>query len=205
MNGTKIQFSVAEMELMNNADIILTKNNVIRKIKNLFEQIQGQMLNEVNRYGIAGLPLFTIAAKISRGENYSGLPYLILDYPRQFDGNNIIAIRTLFWWGNFFSSTLHLSGAAKTKYLSKVEQGYEALSNGEYYIGNNADQWQHHFATDNYKSVKELSKEIFTEHCRQNDHIKIAAKCALADTHIAANKLLKNWQFFFNLLSLTPF
>ncbi len=35
MNGTKIQFSVAEMELMNNADIILTKNNVIRKIKNL--------------------------------------------------------------------------------------------------------------------------------------------------------------------------
>lgn len=202
MNGTKIQFSVAEMELMNDADIILTKNNVMRKMKNLFEEIQGKMSNEANGYGIDGLPLFTIAGKISRGENYSGLPYLILDYPRQFDGNNIFTIRTLFWWGNFFSSTLHLSGSAKTKYLSKVEDGYVVLSNGGYYIGVNEDQWQHHFANDNYRSIKELSKEIFIEHCRKNDHIKIAAKNPLKDLNIAANDLLNNWKCFISLLGL---
>ncbi len=205
MNEAKIQFSVAEMELMNNADIILTKNKVMQKVNNLFEALQSKMVKTSEEYKIHNDPLFHIHGKISKGENYSGLPYLILDYPRQFDGNNILTIRTLFWWGNFFSSTLHLSGSAKTKYLSKVEDGYDALSNAGYYIGINADQWQHHFEHDNYSNIKELSKKIFTEHCRKDDHIKIAAKCTLADTHIAANKLLENWKFFINLLRLvTP-
>ena len=49
--------------------------------------------------------------KIAKGENYLQLPYVLLDYPRCFDKENIFAIRTMFWWGNFFSITLHLSGS----------------------------------------------------------------------------------------------
>ena len=44
MNEAKIQFSDAEMELMNNSDIILTKNKVLQKIKALFEELQNEMM-----------------------------------------------------------------------------------------------------------------------------------------------------------------
>ena len=42
------------------------------------------------------------SGKISRGENYRGLPYLILDYPAYFSQKDIFAFRTMFWWGHFF-------------------------------------------------------------------------------------------------------
>jgi hypothetical protein len=58
--------------------------------------------------------------KISRGENYQLLPYIILDYPSYFSRNNIFAVRTMFWWGNFFSITLHLSGDHKINLLITI-------------------------------------------------------------------------------------
>ena len=111
MNETKIHFSVAETELMCNTDIILTKNSVLQKIKALFEGMQMSMTDEVSRNSDwSSQTIFQMPPKISRGENYLGLPYLVLDYPRQFDSINIFAIRTMFWWGHFFSSTLQLAG-----------------------------------------------------------------------------------------------
>jgi len=37
-----------------------------------------------------------IAPKISKGENYEGLPWVILDFPRYFDKENVFAIRCFF-------------------------------------------------------------------------------------------------------------
>ncbi len=34
----------------------------------------------------------------------------MLDYPRAFGRDSIFACRTFFWWGRFFSLTLHLAG-----------------------------------------------------------------------------------------------
>ena len=48
--------------------------------------------------------------KITRGENYQLLPYVILDYPRCFQKEQVFAIRTMFWWGKGISITLHVSG-----------------------------------------------------------------------------------------------
>ena len=64
--------------------------------------------------------------KISKGENYKGLPWLVLDYPRYFNKEDIFAIRTLFWWGNFFSITLHISGKYKMRYEKKIIDSFES-------------------------------------------------------------------------------
>ena len=47
MKGTKIQFSAAEMELICDAEIILTKNKVVEKVKLLLEELQNQMVVEI--------------------------------------------------------------------------------------------------------------------------------------------------------------
>ena len=89
MEETKIQFSPAEMELLCNKDIILTKNKVLGKIKRMFETLQEQCQTYILKQpALAQHEAFSFHPKISKGENYLGLPYLILDYPRCFQQQN---------------------------------------------------------------------------------------------------------------------
>src|SRR5687768_11237821 len=154
MNQAKVQFSSSEMELMRNSEIILTKNIVLGKVKTLLEELQNN-LTENNQYNSDSLStnIFSIHPKISKGENYVGLPYLILDYPRFFKQQDIFAIRTMFWWGNFYSTTLHLSGECKDQYLTNIQSAYKLLSHEKFSIGINEDPWLHDFTTDNYRPV----------------------------------------------------
>ena len=85
---TKIALSDKELEMVCNTDWILTKHAIIQKVYKLF----GEMLplfektvNENKKY----LPaeVFINSPKISKGENYKLLPYVMLDYPRYF-GNS---------------------------------------------------------------------------------------------------------------------
>ena len=195
MDEAKIQFSPAEMELMNNAGFILTKNRVLQKIKVLLEGIQEELVHAIYREPMYySNPVFQTSPKISRGENYLGLPYMVLDYPRQFDSFNIFAIRTMFWWGNSFSSTLHVSGSYKEDLVPDIENAFDVLSKHQYYIGLNEDQWQHHFEEDNYKNIAELDKETFIQYCHQYDHLKIAKQWPLWDAHFVNEDLVESWR-----------
>ncbi len=129
MNEAKIQLSTSEMKLLCNAEIILTKNKILQQIKMALEHLQNAMteFGEANRNNKKLNILLATNPKISRGENYEGLPYLILDYPRLFDISNIFTIRIMFWWGNFFSITLHLAESYKNENLNQIENAYEAL------------------------------------------------------------------------------
>ena len=185
-----VQFSNTELELMKNADIILTKNKVLQKIKELFQALQEEMIPFRT-----GDSIFNNAPKISRGENYEGLPWLVLDYPRMFIPNNIFAIRTMFWWGNYFSSTLHVSGERKLLLAGRLTDQYERLAEAGYFIYINEDPWKHHFDEANYLPIHSLSKERFSDHVHKYDHVKIAAKYSLNDIDDALNALLNSWKF----------
>ncbi len=139
--------------------------------------------------------LLAITPKISKGENYEGLPYLILDYPRLFDVNNIFTIRSMFWWGNFFSITLQLAGDHKEKNLSHIENAYDDLIKHQFYIGVNENQWKHHFKEDNYVLIKNLSKEKFLQCCRQYDHVKLATRFSLREIHSVMVDLFDSWKW----------
>src|SRR5580700_4684754 len=104
MDEAKIRLSVEELELVENAEWILTKNRIIDKVQNLFGILAVKMKTELETISLPDEPLQT-NPKISKGENYNGLPYVILDYPRLFSKENVFAIRTMFWWGNYFSVT----------------------------------------------------------------------------------------------------
>ena len=195
MNQAKVQFSSSEMELMRNSEIILTKNKVLGKIKTLLEELQNN-LTENNQYisGSLSTNIFSIHPKISKGENYLGLPYLILDYPRFFKQQNIFAIRTMFWWGNFYSTTLHLSGECKAQYLRKIQSAYNLLSQENFSIGINDDPWLHHFTNDNYIPVNSLNEEEFRTRCAEQHHLKIATTIAFTNDNVN-QKLMENWQW----------
>jgi hypothetical protein len=160
--------------------------------------MQTEYVNNTNHFT---QQLLQTPAKISRGENYLGLPYLVLDYPRNFAPNNIFAIRTFFWWGKLFSTTLHFSGE-HLKYLSGIEKHYERLKEEGYFIGINPDQWVHHFEPSNYTSIDNLSKEEFITMMHSMTHIKIAAKQPLGNWHLAATNLFQNWKLLMTVSGL---
>ena len=194
MNQAKVQFSTSEIELMHNSEIILTKNKVLQKIKMLLEELQND-LKEKGQYNSDSMSanIFSIHPKISRGENYLGLPYLILDYPRFFKQQDIFAIRTMFWWGNFYSTTLLLSGECKAKYLRNVQAAYKLLSQEEFSIGINEDPWLHDFTVDNYITVSTLKEEEFRNRSAEQHHLKIAKRIALNKGDVN-QKLMENWR-----------
>jgi len=201
MNGAKIQLSTSEMGLMCNAEIILTKNKILLEIKSLLELLQNTMVQygEANRSDQRLKRLLSANPKISRGENYEGLPYLILDYPRLFDVKNILTIRTMFWWGNFFSITLHLAGHYKKENLKQIENAYEDLLLHQFYIGINENQWKHHFKEENYLMINNLSKDKFLQCCRQYNHIKLATYFSLKEINSVMIDLFENWKWLIRI------
>jgi hypothetical protein len=93
MSPAKVTLSPKELELVNNSDWILTKNTVIGKVYTLFGQlseIYGDILAEHPPAGAVGIDL--TSAKIAKGEQYEGLPWVMLDHPRHFTTTETFAI-----------------------------------------------------------------------------------------------------------------
>lgn len=188
-NETKIQLSSFEKDLLNNAEWILTKNQIIKKAQRLLEEVQENIFDYASQSPI-NFPkeVLAISPKISKGENYNGLPWLMLDYPRYFQREKlpgrqagIFAIRTMFWWGNFFSTTLHLSGQYKEEYTADIINAYEDLRKHEFYICIHEEQWHHHFEKENYIPVKNFTLDNFRDQVKQKPFIKLS--CQLSFLH----------------------
>ena len=192
MNAAKIRLSSEEAALIERSDWILTKNSIIVKVQKLFECLQIRQQQWVSPLFDQHPSIAKYYPKISKGENYRGLPYLVLDHPRCFEKNGAIAIRTMFWWGHFFSTTLLLSGVFKDEYGPKIIASFDLLAIEKYSIGVNTDPWLHHFGPDNYKEVALITKDLFEDECNKAGHLKIAKTISLKDGY-PQQKLFENW------------
>ncbi|MEP6615983.1 MAG: hypothetical protein ABJA57_05360 [Ginsengibacter sp.] len=191
---TKIHLSPMEMGMVNDAGWILTKHNIIKKVYGLFSGLSEAMKVEVTAGQLfLPLPVTLNNARISKGENYKILPYVMLDYPSLFSKENIFAVRTMFWWGNFFSITLHISGAFKQLYVHDDPAILENLKKSGAYVCVNDSQWQHHFETSNYIAASDITATLFQK-ISEKDFIKIAYKIPLTEWDNAEAFLLKSFR-----------
>jgi hypothetical protein len=198
MDATKLRLSAEEMELMLRPDWILTKNRILQKVWQLLESVQSRQQAYISR-----LPaeISSINAKISKGENYQGLPYLILDQPRYFNKEKTFAIRTLFWWGHFFSSTLHLSGMYKKMYENKITGAFQLLQE-ETFVCVNQDPWEHHFGDTNFVSLNTMTATRFEEIIHNGSFIKLSKKVPLLQWETMEERLLKIFGDYVALLQM---
>lgn len=177
--NSKLILSSGELQLIANTEWILTKRNIIDKVNVLFGALAGSMSYTLQQQSNVAAAVIASVPKIAKGENYLQLPYVILDYPRQFEKGNFFAVRTMFWWGNFFSCTLHLSGNYKQMYQQAVISNIALMKQDGLYICINEEEWQHHFELDNYVPVSSLSEEEIASILSQQHFIKVAAKFSL--------------------------
>ena len=165
--------SEPELAKVQDAGWILTKHLIMEKAAAILRSQVAEINNQFNflLQWDAFKELTATIPKISKGENYHRLPYLILDHPAVFDKNNIFALRTFFWWGNFFSINLHLSGTYKTSLQHTLLKNINGCEDLYYCI--NENEWHHHFEDNNFKKITgHLKPTEFTK----NNFIKLAFK-----------------------------
>ncbi|RTL58959.1 MAG: hypothetical protein EKK37_11625 [Sphingobacteriales bacterium] len=193
MSRAKIQLSSFEKELVQNSDWILTKRSIIDKVYTLFGNLSEIYSTIIDKASVPAEIRLT-APKISRGENYYGLPYVVLDYPRIFDKENVFAIRTLFWWGNFFSSSFHIKGEYKRQFIQSIFSNYEQFLKAGYFLCTNDDEWDFRFAENNFKSINEISRGEWETLLKEKSFIKLSVKIPLASWDHVTDELIKFFQ-----------
>ena len=173
-------FTDQELKLISDAGLIKTKVEASRKIRAVLEQAQLAIREHLAQRGTP-LPEAArkIRGKISVGENYRQLPYQVLDFPRFFDKQGIFAFRNMFWWGNFFSHTLHLSGQFLKPGLQKQLISHLRKTTEGIFFCINEDAWEYHYGSDNYLAMRSISQKDMERQLANHHFIKLSAKTPL--------------------------
>ncbi len=196
-NITKVTLSDGELAMAADKNIILTKRAVIETAAELFNSLIPSLHERFKTILIEHKITTSSIPKITKGENYNSFPYVILDYPAKFEKENIFAIRTMFWWGNFMSITLHISGKYKKQFEKNI---FAAIKqHDDFFICIAENEWQHHFEQDNYKKEQELNEAEMND-VQQKDFIKVALKYQLHHWNMMQSILAEGYKKISKLL-----
>lgn len=177
--NAKIALSAEELHLLQNKEWILTKRLLLQKADTLLGMALPGLQALVAAHDWLPAEAAGSNAKIHRGENYQGLPYVILDYPAFFSKKGCFALRSMLWWGHFFSVTLHVSGIYKTMFQGNLLKKTALLQLSDVSICTGLSEWEHHFGTDNYTNAHTLSVPQLQQIVREKEFVKLATKTDL--------------------------
>jgi hypothetical protein len=94
-----------------------------------------------------------LSYKISAGENYQNLPYLVLDFPKISGPNFPFVFRTLFWWGKPISCQVLVRTNLHKNTIDKIIS--MSHPNTLVLIGDNL--WENDFNSIDFKRKSDLS------------------------------------------------
>lgn len=194
-----MDFSKKDLDVLSEKDFFFQKKQVTRKIISHLSQLLEKMkgVNEKRS------PLFPdgtkLTGKISKGENYQDLPYFVLDYPRLFSRASVCAIRTMVWWGNDISITLHLQGEALEERRKKLSEKINDFDN--YYICiHPRSPWNYHYGNDNYQKIGKIDDEKLSEIIYNKKFIKISNYISISRIKEMENFLLNSYRELLKLV-----
>ncbi|MBL0047904.1 MAG: hypothetical protein IPP32_07400 [Bacteroidetes bacterium] len=169
------QLSPSQLSLLKNTEFIHQKTAALQQINYLFQnfqQVLAPVVLDQQTHALKDIPF--ASPKISKGENYLGLPYLVLDYPAHFATPSIFSFRTFFWWGNFFSFTLHLQGPILDKYRAALINNKNRIHESNFYICIANNPWMYNYETYNYKRISDLTQIELIQILEEKPFIKFS-------------------------------
>lgn len=194
-----IDLNEKELKYISDTDFLKTKFTIMNKIVQMYAITERQLKKVVenNSHHVDAIWIAK-SGKISKGENYRHLPYVVLDFPRYFTKDEVFAFRSMFWWGNHFSCTLHIQGdwfnSIKKRFINSLVR-----SDADVFICVNESPWEYHFGPDNYRSIKELSQKELELLIDEKPFIKVSQKMGIEDWRIVPEFCMESYQ---NLIEL---
>lgn len=195
MTPANVKLSKNEMLLVCDPQFILTKNVIIQKVYELFGLLANDFVKHSNEIGLLSKNVLSVSPKIYRGEQYKELPYVMLDYPRYFSREHTLAIRCFFWWGNFFSINMHLSGDFLKMYGTSVLAN--AVKNN-WKVSIHNSPWEHHFEENNF--IDAASLNLSAMQLQEMKFLKIAKNIPLAQWDCAYDFFSGNFKILLQML-----
>ncbi|MFY0599064.1 MAG: hypothetical protein JXR03_05300 [Cyclobacteriaceae bacterium] len=191
--------SEKELEVLQDREFFLIKDSISKKTISCLSEIEQALKVEINQSSsVFPSNAFTQSGKISKGENYRGLPYFVLDYPRLFSKKEVFAFRTMLWWGNEFSCTLHIAG---DQLKTIRDNAFETIRQESFYFCVSNSQWEHHFDSSNYTSANELSVNEMRHHMNTNGFIKVSRKISLQEWTAFKSFTLESFARFLQIIN----
>jgi hypothetical protein len=200
MCAAKIRLSKKEQEMVTDAGLILTKNRILQEWVGFFARWQEEQVPSVQEAPLLIPEWTTSSPKISRGENYRGLPWVVLDYPRAYKAGHFSALRSLFWWGQLGSITLHVSGPFKNALEARLLESRPLAAEAGWRICVSQDEWQHHDGEDNYRPAATLGQEEWTDLIRSKSFCKLACFFKLEDWEELPQRWSAQWTAMLKLV-----
>jgi hypothetical protein len=192
MQDTNLEQTSSELGAISDTSFFDVKWRVMEKISGMLGHLQEKIDGQKEIY-LNSLPagIMDVQGKISRGENYMGYPYLVMDYPRIFEKENVFAFRCMFWWGKHFSYTLHAGGIYYEMAKDNFIKNFNLLKQEGIYICIHTDPWEYHFDDHNYRTPENINAEALIEQKTfDQEFIKISLRCELSQwQHITADGL----------------
>ena len=139
---SKISFNNEDIEIFSDKDFLLKKkvltDEVISLFKVISEEIKQELIKSPNLLWSS-----QFAGKISKGQYYKDLPYIVSDYPRRIDKNGICLFRIIFLWGREFSCNFLITGDAFRSLIKKIENNLDLVDQNEYSYSIEGSPWEH--------------------------------------------------------------
>jgi hypothetical protein len=158
MKGSKLVFSAGETDFLENREWILTKHRLMRKIGEAFGEIAAQLQQSWHSVQAIMPELLAAGPKISTGERYDDMPWIMLDFPRKLTGNNgFFALRTFFWWGHYFSIQWIVSGNYHIHFSQNFKLNPLVLPQTDrtWLAGVTADPWNSRLPHENLQTLED--------------------------------------------------
>ncbi len=155
-----MEFNKNQLKLIKTTTFFEDKRILLQDVSSEFSEICEQLKNSYanHSFKISFLPSIT-SSKITRGENLKGLPFLMLDFPKQFSKTEIFSFRLLFWWGNGFTLFLHLKNNQLDRIAKKVIEERKHFYNEGFLISTGGNEWEHDCLSKNYKHLEDFTVE----------------------------------------------
>ncbi len=128
-----------EIEQLNDDSWLKRKKAITGKLEDILTASH-QQLADIRKPEVMD-PFFKkgVSGRISRGDNYQDLPYLVLDYPKLSDKNEMHTFRIIVWWGN--GILLNFLHSGKILHLMNKKLLTEAFE--DWYVDGNDNPWEH--------------------------------------------------------------
>lgn len=173
MRKSTIKLTKHELNFARNTSYPLAKHQIVQKVSQLFQHLGQKLVRDFENHPL----IQSTEYKITRGDNYRFMPYLVLDFPRITGKNFPITCRTFFWWGHYFSCTIIVQTALidldKTAELLAFKRKTRLL------VG--ADLWEQDLQSAAYTKLSKLSPGEIKTLLEQQEYLKIATKIALSE------------------------
>jgi hypothetical protein len=176
-------FSRNELDFISDKTLFERKAEVTRRVIHHLSELQEKLMLLLLQHKNK-LPenVLNSTPKISRGENYNGFPWLVLDFPRVFTTAEVFSFRTLFWWGHSWVLTFQLSGHYFHLNREVIFSGFSGFADKTCKIGLGNDPWIHNPDDAMFVGLNKLadagksSEELF----RSQSFLKLVKKTEFA-------------------------